>query len=1594
MSHAEINTKLLSSRKELLDIGLRNPMLNFRPLKTTLTIVNVLSEDVLTLLYHQSRPMAFSSMSEQLLQQLGNQGEVEIEGDQPPTAQLPPKVDDGTGVDGASSSVDGAGIAGKAGRQPTARLHTAMTHEQLFERLLRIQTAADDFMQEQGVNSLFLALGFLHWFEDAGADKQRTAPLVLVPVQLTRGGSGTSDGFRLEYSGDDVGWNESLTSKLKQDFALDLPHYISDSSADAEELPPLDAFFSAVRACISGQPRWAVQPNEICLGFFSFGKYLMYRDLDPATWPPDKQPADHPVLGRLLGEEASNEAPAFEDSMHIDTALAQSEVHFVTDADSSQTRAILEASAGRNLVIQGPPGTGKSQTITNIIAQCLGQGKTVLFVAEKMAALEVVKRRLDIAHLGDAVLELHSHKATKSVLLKELGRTLEQGKPQTDDGTAELTTLSHVRDRLNQHSAAVNAAVGGSGIPFIRALGQYLRLKREQPDPPVWSFTPMRQWSSETYTRQRQRVIDMARQLDSMGCPANNLFWGTTRTSFSPPDADHVRSLLNQAMAHGQYLASASAPLAEQLGFLKPVTLEDVQVICRAAGRVIDAPPLTGIQLVTDDWQRQADPIRQLVAAGQRMTMLHAQYADVLIESAWEADLHLDRQYLVRYGEKWWRVCSAKYRGARARLQGLCTGPLSNDLPACLMLVDAILEFQHHKGVYDQWADVGAALFGTQWQHHASDWAALSRVSEWMIALYSDTARANLPIGMVDFLAGQPNVASLAESTTALEQHASALPMRLAEMLENLELRQHDPIADLLRLPLQELHERLRVWRDALDTLYAMTRFNLARADLEQAGLAEIAEHSGHWQRTGDDFVDTFDVTWYGGLVNLAYEERPQLRLFDRIKQESLVADFRDLDRASLRHTQTRLTTAIWQRMPDRHNQLGEMQTLRHEIHKKRRHMPIRQLLNSAGRAIQQIKPVFMMSPISIANFLPPGRIAFDVVVFDEASQIKVVDAFGAILRGRQVIVVGDSKQMPPTDFFSREVELDDEENTTSDIESILGMFRARGFQERFLNWHYRSRHESLIAVSNVEFYDRKLVVFPTSGTNLQATGLKLRYVSGTTYDRGGKRTNSEEARAVAEAVRAHAEARPNISLGVVAFSMAQREQIQLEIERLRRESPVFEHFMAHPHPTEPFFVKNLENVQGDERDVIFISIGYGRNASGQIAKSFGPVNREGGERRLNVLITRAKLAMEVFSNFRADELALDAAAKHGIRALKQFLNYAEKGTLEMPRETGRKADSPFEHEVLLALEKRGYDLEPQVGTAGYFIDIGVRDPAYPGRYVLAIECDGASYHSAPSARDRDRLRQSVLEGLGWRFHRIWSTDWFRSPDREIERAVAAIEAARHAIGRSEPIPAEVPSVPQAAIVRAPHADSPAAASNVTYRKAELGSHSIPVPELHTEDPRRLAYAIKAVVAAEAPVHKDDVTRRLLKRYGVERAGNRISATIDQAIEAGAKAALFFYADGFVYTDERRTAQIRNRSILEPGERKIELVAPEELDAALLEVVRQGFSMRADTAIDSALELLGFGRVTKRMKEVAGARIDHLLAAHRLIQVDSILRCS
>ena len=563
----------------------------------------------------------------------------------------------------------------------------------------------------------------------------------------------------------------------------------------------------------------------------------------------------------------------------------------------------------------------------------------------------------------------------------------------------------------------------------------------------------------------------------------------------------------------------------------------------------------------------------------------------------------------------------------------------------------------------------------------------------------------------------------------------------------------------------------------AQDNLASWVEFIHQMNSLKEIGLSAFLSHFEN-NDSYKNILDTYRAIIFNKIGQNLIKSDPDLSKFSVFSHKVLQENFSKCDKALQKLQVEMISYQADQRDMRTGNTSGVVSNytegflLKWEANKKTRHIPLRQLIKRSGNSLKAIKPCFMMSPLSVAHYLPPGEIEFDLVVMDEASQIKPQDALGAIARGRQLVVVGDPKQLPPTSFFDKVIDSDndvDEQTAIEQSESILDVAMPL-FKLRRLNWHYRSRHHSLIAFSNHAFYDDKLIVFTSSNETCDELGLHYSRLPNGLYI---NRMNAEEAKKVALSVKEHMLSNPNESLGVIAMNIKQEKLIRDEIEYLSRQgdrefSQAYEKNSA--RDTEPFFVKNLETVQGDERDVIFISMTYGpQSLHGRVNRNFN-TSKETFWRRLNVLFTRAKLRMHVFSSMGSEDIPPDG--DKGMKALHGFLKYCETGEIIRTRHTGKEPDSDFEIAVMDMLEDYGFECVPQVGEAGFFIDIAVRDPGKPGKFLMAVECDGATYHSSKTARDRDRLRQEILEGLGWNVKRIWSTDWFNNPKSAIKSIV------------------------------------------------------------------------------------------------------------------------------------------------------------------------------------------------------------------------------
>jgi hypothetical protein len=582
------------------------------------------------------------------------------------------------------------------------------------------------------------------------------------------------------------------------------------------------------------------------------------------------------------------------------------------------------------------------------------------------------------------------------------------------------------------------------------------------------------------------------------------------------------------------------------------------------------------------------------------------------------------------------------------------------------------------------------------------------------------------------------------------------------------------------------LRDRMEASPGRIDEIVPWSLYHARRRESLELGLSDFVEALEKQQVPPSDLATAYAYCTYATIVREAFRFTPQLGRFSGLKHRQIRDEFRRLDREIIEMRGKAIAAEVHQkarppagRNGARVDEKTEMVLLNLLMHQQRPRMPVRKILVRAGRAVQVLKPCFMMGPQAVAQYLTPGEITFDLVIMDEASQLRPEEAIGAVARGRQLVVVGDPKQLPPTSFFSRmnPTPDDDHQYTTTDAESILDICISHFRPPRALRWHYRSQHHSLIAFSNRNFYHGNLIIFPSPYHQNNQLGIHATYLADAVYD---NQTNVREAQRVVDAVAEHVQRRPDDSLGVITLNIKQRDLIaELLDDRLRSVRGADEYRERWSDDQQSLFVKNLENVQGDERDVIVISTTFGKPpGAAAVRQNFGPISRQLGWRRLNVLFTRARKSIAIYTSMRPEDIVVDGTTPEGTKALRDYLEYARSGILAVAEDNDFGPESDFEISVIEVLRGRGYEVTPQLGVAGYRIDIAVKHPDSPSVYLAAIECDGASYHSALSVRDRDRIRQEVLESLGWR-GRIWPTDWFRSPQQETEKLIGFLEDLR-----------------------------------------------------------------------------------------------------------------------------------------------------------------------------------------------------------------------
>jgi len=1375
------DTKIGALRKNLLDLTMRNKLLNFKPLAKSIKVVDEIPTEIYQLMVLEDKKMQFIPRARKPVRKDSEEADkpedVDVEEE-----ELKLKPIDITDKEASLLWKLPLPNSKVSSKHRNLLLQTNHEAEELQKRLFYINQQARSVLEEQGYNILYLALGFLEWTENNDPETRRKAPLILIPVELER--KKVKGSFKLKWTGEDIIPNISLQEKLLEQ-GVELPDFEMPEHKEG-----IYHYFEAVSDAIEPKKSWNVI-YEIYLNFFSFTKFVMYKDLDPASWG-GVSISENSIIKTLFDDVESIVETEFSEE-DVDKKLISKDVFNVVDADSSQIAVIEEAKSGMNLVVEGPPGTGKSQTIVNLISELMANGKTVLFVSEKMAALEVVKTRLDSIGLGEFCLELHSHKSNKKNVLKELERSLYSQYDRLKPMDEEFEELEKLKLELNQYNEVLHTSIGNSGFsPFQlfgmkeEAIQHFKKVERNIPRAHIENSESYSQKDWKNAVSTLKNVTEVITPLKPI---SKNAWYNTEPGTILPTDSEDISELLEKAILTLNDVEADLYELIELTGIRKPLNKSEMDSTIKTTLLIADPLTTDPDVIFNPVWEIGRSEIIKIIDILVEYDTNRKELEKRFNKGVLNTDIQGLLDDYKETSSKFLKSFRGKYKKSKDKIAKLYRDFVPEDDDVVIQDLKTLKSCQELQKRLEKLNNEAKAVFGDEWKGTETDLKKIKDLAEWVLTVKKLLKTGKITERTFDIIIDGPDTATINGTIQKLNKDYGNFLKVYKAIKSYIKIDEELVFGAKMRfVRFHELESRIENFQKGMPLLQKWSQLTAILNETPSPIAQPIVELIKADQINIDDIIPCLKANFADDLLRNAFLENHILSSFIGEIHERKIGRFIDLDRKIISLNRKRISNRIAYNRPhintavSRNSELG---ILLSEFNRKRGHMPIRKLLSNAGNLVKKIKPCFMMSPLSVAQFIDPKNsvdLRFDVVIFDEASQVKPEDALGAFLRANQAVVMGDTRQLPPTTFFDIILETDENQDyeiaSISDMESILHLCKGR-FPTKMLRWHYRSRHESLIALSNQEFYDNNLLIYPSPCHETESLGLKFEYMEDTIYDRGRTSSNRLEARRVVEAAGDHyKEHGLSKSLGIGTFNIKQQQAILEEVELYLRQNPILEKYFS-SDIEEHFFVKNLETIQGDERDVIFISVGYGNDENGHLSLNFGPLNREGGERRLNVLITRAREKTVVFSNFRHTEINLNENAPFGLRALKSFLKYSETKMLDTRYDSDDELNTEFEDSLYEFLRSHNYDVHKQVGCAGFRIDLAVVDPDEKGKYLVGIECDGETYHSSPVARDRDRLRQQILEGLEWHIYRVWSTDWYRNRAESEKRLLEAVQNAK-----------------------------------------------------------------------------------------------------------------------------------------------------------------------------------------------------------------------
>ncbi|MEG1724856.1 MAG: DUF4011 domain-containing protein [Anaerovoracaceae bacterium] len=1808
-------------KKLLLDFGKRNRLINFKETKrSNIKITSPSFQSLFELVAIQERALAFP---------FAKKVKVDEDGEEVYDAVVPGDIE------------------------------TVKSLGELQKTLKALRYKAITSIEEQGINTLFLAFGLLKWTESDDSEQILTSPLILVPVKLTI--ESLTSPYILSSHEDEVVVNPTLSHKLNHDFGIHLPEF--DSSCD-----DVETYFLKIEKLIDTKD-WSVI-RDVNLTILSFLKINMYKDLERNE---DKL-NENLFITAIAGESEPVRISEELNNYDHDNNTKPIDAFQVVDADSSQQDAVLLSKCGTSFVLQGPPGTGKSQTITNIISEALADGKKVLFVSEKMAALQVVYKRLASVGLSDFCFALHSHKANKKEILRELANSITiDRKKVREEALTQLETLERKRNALNEYQKELHMSCSGLNcsiytvngklakfervpeiifeiqntekttatglndrcyllsefsktvgkrseeysqnawrnatvyflsnelrhdidsnisilIPLLseidgcmeeycKRLGlsikpslygldlmcQMLSLVGKSPLIPIkWIFESNIDHllsDAEEYKKHSQKIVELQMainekyeeqifnmngeeirgQLTELRNNAYKSLQAVNKKEFIISDLKQALLQVKDISIKLKGLHTKSISVADLLGIERPTSIAKIKFITSLSGLLLEEITPTALWFDKEKFAGIGNYINECQNLHKEIALLkqevlpkfdkevfeidfypilkrfRGEYSTVFrgFKTDYKNDIKTLKQYLsnsskLSYAEAFdvlnklkaisdksdeiknngeiyrsyfgnyyngldtnWNSLKEATKAFANILARFTTGYVPEKLKGllsskampkvelselchfystetCDNIIDKICEtiisnYAEHSlcaditnelqniivdgeklikqyeslnsvrkesaSFDDILTDVGelaqlqslyrdieeqrqkiSEQYDSYYTGVQTDWNKTFEALMFAKEMKDFIETTHLPEDFIEKICSDSKVVSYCKTS-------SINLINLKEKIQpsiNWVLNLFNESEQLTNYYLKDLSDRLTKCKNKKHLLEEWVDYCSNRRKCEELGLLPYITQIEEREVSTNHIVDAYLKRFYRLWLDAILPQFPAVQSFRGRIHDQNIKEFQELDKIQFRIAQSRVRERIFNRMPDFDSVTStrdEIGILKRELNKQRRLMPLRKLFNEIPNLLTSLRPCFMMSPLSVSVFLEAKSYDFDLVIFDEASQVHTEDAIGAIMRGKQVIIVGDTKQLPPTSFFTSALEDEDFDTDTEASDNDAGAYQSildesvTVLPERSLRWHYRSRHEHLIAFSNIKIYGSSMITFPSSVEKAPDCGVEYIYVSNGVYDRGSKRNNINEAQKVADLVFNHYRKYPNRSLGVVTFSEAQQQAVDAAIRQKRLQNGMYEQFFMEDRD-EPFFIKNLENVQGDERDTIIFSIGYAKDSNGIMYMNFGPLSKDGGHRRLNVAITRAKHNVKLVGSIVPTDIDTEKTSAEGVKLLRSYIEFAQQGIVALQKELSYvdslDFDSPFEEAVYDFLSDNGYNVVTQVGCSGFRIDMAVKHPSQSGRFAIGIECDGATYHSARTARERDRLRQTVLEDMGWSIYRIWSTDWIKDQKTEEQKLITAIEmafdrATRDVVDEQEMFEGIDIAVSSIEIEE-------------DFDKDDMpddGYGFIPYQQVNLSDYSHLSghEIIKQVIELEQPIHFEELCRRVAPLFGNLKATSKVREGVEYQFRWYLAENIERKGD-FITLKDFDQLQVRVPNEDDGYVRPIAYISDDELGKAMRRIAKQSYGITPDDLFVATAREFGYKRTGENIVSALRSAYEKMLNCGRVKEVD------